>query len=133
MDIASIFYFLVKDFGMNYQHQEFRGCYGGHWNIYTYSYYNESGCFTIHTLPQRGELDFYYSHIFATERELLCERIIDIRLIESEIWDKYTKIGRVNNPFFWWSKRRVLTVLAEVIKVHVSKYGEFLGIQVVTT
>lgn len=130
MCIEKYFDFLVKDYGLDYKYQEFHNCYNGNWNVYTYSYYNKSGCFTIHSLPQRGELDFYYAERFSTNLNELYEKMINISSIEKNIWEKYTKIGIFNNPFFWWSNRKVLETLAEVLKVHISKYGEFFDIKV---
>lgn len=123
------FDFLVKDNGLKYVYQEFYNCYGGNWRVYTHSYYNQSGCFTIHTLPQRGELDFYYAKEFSTVLENLCELLIDISSIEKEIWDKHNKILFFRNPFFWWSRNKVLKALAEVIRQKLIKKMNFLGLK----
>ncbi len=130
MDIEKLFNFLVKDYGLKHKYQVFKNCYGGNWWVYTHSYYNESGCFTIHHLPQRGELDFYYSKEFSNKRENLCERIIDISSVEKEIWDKHKKFLFFNNPFFWWSSDKILKVLAEVIESQIKKHCQFFGIKV---
>lgn len=130
MDIENMFEFLVKDYGFNYRKQEFHNCFNGNWSVYTYSFFNDDGCFTIHSLPQRGELDFYYAKRFSNIREDLYEKPIDIVSIEKDIWRKYGKIGFFDNPFFWWNDNKILTTLAKVLKVHINNYGEFFGIQI---
>lgn len=130
MNIEETFAFLIKNYGFTYKCQEFINCYGGHWTVITYSFYNESGCFTIHTLPQRGELDFYYAPQFSTKREELYEKMVDIRSIEPKIWDKHMKVGIFNRPFFWCRENKVLSALAEVLSVHIAEQGEFFGIRV---
>jgi hypothetical protein len=130
MDIDKQFDFLVNDYGLKHVYQEFNNCYGGNWQVFTHSYYNDSGCFTIHNLPQRGELDFYYAKEFSKVRENLCEHLIDVSSIEKEILDKHFKILFFRNPFFWWSRSKVLKALAEVIKAEINKKGEFFGIKV---
>ena len=130
MNVEKLFSFLVEDYGLNYRQQDYSNCYGGNWLVRTYSFYNDSGCFTIHTVPQRGELDFYYSHIFSTKREELCERLIDICSIEPQIWERHMNFGVIKNPFFWWSSNRVLNALAEVLRIHISAHKEFFGVRV---
>lgn len=131
MDIEKQFDFLVKDYNLKYVYQEFKNCYGGNWCVYTHSFYNDSGCFTIHNLPQRGELDFYYAKKFSKVRKDLYEQLIGITSIEKEIWDKNSKFLFFRNPFFWWSSSRVLKTLAEVIKKQIEDNGEFFGIKVI--
>ena len=80
-------------------------------------------------LPQRGELDFYYAKEFSTVLENLCELLIDISSIEKEIWDKHNKILFFRNPFFWWSRNKVLKALAEVIRQKLIKKMNFLGLK----
>ena len=48
---------------MGLQYKDFKNCFGGNWWVYTHSLYNDSGCFTIHCLPQRGEVDCYFTEI----------------------------------------------------------------------
>ena len=59
MNVSRIFDFLVKEYKLEYAKKHFDNCYEGNWAVITYSYFNESGCFTIYTLPERGELDFF--------------------------------------------------------------------------
>lgn len=133
-NIEKAFEFLVRDYGLKYEYQAFFDAFndGRGWNIFTYSYYNESGCFTVHTLPQRGELDFYCSENFSTNYQNLYERNINIYIttLEEEIWKKHSKIWIFNKPFFWCSTRRVTQAVADVLKVHIEKFGEFYGIKV---
>lgn len=130
MNIEDLFSFLVNDYHLSYKYQKFINCYGGNWIVQTHSFYNESGCFTIHVLSQKDELDFYYADRFSTKREELCEKTVDILSIEPEIWDKYTKFWIFNRPFFWWKNKKVLRAFAEVLKVHLAKGKDFFGIKV---
>lgn len=130
MDIEKHLGFLVKDYGIKYAYQDFKNCYGGNWRVYTHCFYNESGCFTIHYLPQRGELDFYFAKEFSNVRENLCERLIDINSVEKEIWKKHEKLLFFKDPFFWWNNKKILQALAEVIKAQIKKRGEFFGVKV---
>ena len=90
MNIEELFYFLVEDYRLSYAHQQFDDCYGGNWIVQTHSFFNDSGCFTIYIESQRG-MDFWYAPRFSTERTELCERAIDVSLIEPQIWNKYEK------------------------------------------
>ena len=103
MNIEEMFDFLKKDYNLSYRYQEFINCYGGNWTVQAHSFYNDSGCFTIHIEIQRG-MDFWYSSKFSTERKELCEREIDVSSIEPQIWAKHERLGIFKNPFFWWNK-----------------------------
>lgn len=129
MDIEKIFEFLTKDYGFRYSYQVFQNCYDLGYTVYTHSFYNDNGCFTIHALPARSELDFYYAPQFSKNRKNLCVKLVNIRSIEEEIWNKHTKILGITNPFFWLSDKKVLTTLAEALKSHIAKHGEFFGIK----
>ena len=129
MSIEEMFDFLKKDYNLSYRYQEFVNCYGGGWTVQTHSFYNDSGCFTIRIEIQRG-MDFWYASRFNTERKALCEKEIDVSSIEPQIWNKYEKIWFFKNPFFWWNDNKVLSTLAEALKVHLAKDNEFFGIQV---
>ena len=131
MNIESIFSFLMEDYGFEFQYQRFDKCYGGNWTVDAFSFYNDTGCFTIHSLVQHGgELDFYYSPRFSTSLEDLCSRGVDIRSIEKDIWKKHEKIGAFPRPFFWLRNHKVLEALSDVLKEHIAKHGEFFGIHV---
>lgn len=129
MNIAELFDFLTKDYNVFYKYQEFTNCYGGYWTVQTHSFYNDSGCFTIYIEVQRG-MEFWYSSQFSIERNELCEKAIDVSLIEPQIWEKREKFCGLKNPFFWWSDNKVLSTLAEALKVHLAKDNEFFGIKV---
>ena len=129
MDIKTKFDFLISDYGLTYRHQRFNNCYGGHWKVETYSFYNDSGCFTIYFEIQRG-IDFWYASEFCSDYEKLCEKEIDISIMEPQIWNKYEKIWIFKRPFFWWNNSKVLSVLAEVLKIHLSKNQEFFGVRI---
>ncbi len=125
MNIEKQFEFLVKDYGLKYSYQEFNDCYGGYWWAYTHSYYNESGCFTIHVLPQRGEIDFFFAERFSTVREELCKNEINEQSIGQSIWNTAKK-----KFLFGYRKSLYLETLAKAIKFQIKKYGSFFGIKV---
>ena len=129
MNIEELFDFLTKDYNLSYKYQEFTNCYGRNLTVQTYSFYNHSGCFTIYYEVPRY-MGFCVSSEFSTEREKLRERNVDISLIEPQIWNKRERFLVFKNPFFWWSDKKVLTTLAEVLKIHLAKNNEFFGIQV---
>lgn len=123
MDEAKIFDFLEKDYGLKHSYQSFKNCFNGYWWVYTHSYYNENGCFTIHNLPQRGEIDFYFSKKFSNIREELCEVSIDIQKVGCEIWIR-------NKPLFGYRQSSMLKTLSEVIKSEIKESGQFFGVKV---
>lgn len=123
MDIEKQFDFLVKDYGLKYSHQTFKNCYNGHWVVYAYSFYNESGCFTIYELGQRGEWDYYYAKRHSNIMEELLENRVDIYSVEKEIW------GKARKKIFH-SIRTELATLAEVIKKQIQTQGNFYGVKI---
>ena len=129
MNIEKLFAFLEDNYDLSYKYQEFTNCFGGNWAVQTHSFYNDSGCFTIYIEVQRG-MDFWYASRFSTERDRLCETGVDVSSIEPQIWNKHKRILCFNNPFFWWSNKKVLLALAEALKSHLEKHNEFFGIQV---
>ena len=130
MNVEELFEFLIKEYGLSYQFQAFTNCYYGGWIVRTYSFFNDSGCFTIHHLLQRDELDFYFAPHFAWDLKKLCMRGVNIKTIEPHIWKKHRKIRIFKNSFFWWSNKRILTVFAEALKNHLLKNNDFFGIKV---
>lgn len=130
MNIEKEFDFLIKKYGLKYAYQKFENCFGGSWTVYTHSFYNDSGCFTIHQMPDRGELSFYYAKKFSNILENLYEKMVNVYEVEKSIWDKHSKIWIFNNIFFWANSEKVLKVLAEVLKIHLEKSEDFFGIQI---
>lgn len=130
MNVKELFEFLIKDYGLSYQFQEFTNCYNGGWIVRTYSFFNDSGCFTISHLLQKDELDFFFAPCFTQDRKKLCFESLDISTIEPPVWEKYSKIWFLRNPFFWLSNKRILITLAEAIKNHLLKSDDFFGINV---
>ena len=82
MDFKKEFTNLAKKYNLNYQYQDFKNCFEGNWWVYTHSLYNDSGCFTIHVLPQRGEVDCYFTEKFSTDRKELCGNPIHVFEVE---------------------------------------------------
>ena len=125
MNIEKTFAFLITDYHMNYAYQKFPHCPFGNWIIGTHSYYNDSGCFTIHILYQRNEIDFYYAKAYSTIREKLCESLIDEQEAYPEIWWKAKQ-----KFMFSYRPQLYLNTLAEVIKKQIEETGSFFGVNV---
>ena len=125
MDIEKTFRFLVDDYHLNDSHQLFYQCYGGSWVVSTHSYYNETGCFTIHLLHQRDEIDFYYSKKIGHTREILCEQKINVQSICPEIWDEAKK-----RFLFAYRPQLYLTTLAKAIKRQIEETNSFFGVSI---
>ena len=130
MDFKKEFTDLANKYNLNYQYQDFKNCFGGNWWVYTHSLYNDSGCFTIHCLPQRGEVDFYFADKFSTDRKELCSKAINVYEVEKEIWEKKAKIWFFKNPFYYCNQDKIIKTLIEVINVSIEKNNEFFGIDI---
>ena len=117
----------MDDYKLNYAFQTFNlsgniAC--------AHSFFNESGCFTINSMESRGELDCYYSQYFSNDRDKLYGEIIDIYSVEMDIWNKHGNFGVLPNMFFWVNNKKILKVLAEVVKAQIKKNNEFFGVKV---
>ena len=121
---------LAMKYGLKYQYQTFEKCYSGNWYVLTHSLYNESGCFTISCLPQRGEVEFYFAERFSCNLRELCSQEINVYAFEKEIWEKSKKIGPFISPFSYWNPNRVLDTLIKVITVLIEKNNEFFGVEI---
>lgn len=130
MDFKKEFTDLAKKYNLNYQYQDFKNFFGGNWWVYTHSLYNNSGCFTIHCLPQRGEIDFYFADKFSTDRNELCEKSINVYETEKEIWKNNAKIWFIKNPFYYLNQDNVIKTLIEIIKISIEKNNEFFGVKI---
>lgn len=130
MDIKEEFISLANKYNLSYRYQDFKNCFGGNWWVYTHSLYNDSGCFTIYCLPQRGEVEFYFSEKFSTDRKELCEKPINAYQVEKEIWSKNEKIWFFKNPFFYWNSERIVKTLIEVINISIEKNNEFFVVKI---
>lgn len=122
--------FLCKDYGLKYTFQKFEKYPFGNWCVDMYSFYNESGCFSVYNLTQRDEVAFYFSRKFSDNIDELKEKSISIESVEKDIWEKHRKTGFLKIPFFWGSNMQVFRALAEVIKTQIEKYGSFFEISV---
>lgn len=127
--VEDLFAFLVCEHHLNYEKQHFKNCYGGHWSIDTYSYFNDIGCFTICSLPARDELSFFYSSQFSKNYEELCENYADVYSLEPTVWNNHAKFGKYYKPFFFWSKYRILKAVSNIIEVHLEHHKELFSIR----
>lgn len=131
MDVRNWFDFLVQSYGLSYREQEFPRSFGGNWIVSAYSFYNESGCFTICHLEPRNELSFYYASKISENLDDLMQTKIDVHKVEPKVWEKHQKLlGSIKNPFFECSTEKVLHALADVIKARIDADGEFFGVKV---
>ena len=122
--------FLVEKYNLKFADQTFNSTPFGNWVTKTYSFYNDSGCFTISELLQRDEIDFYFSDIFSNDYRVLKQ--VQLNVWENdEILRKHQKwIFGLKNPFFWYSKKKYMKALAETIKKKISENNEFWGIKI---
>lgn len=129
--IIKMLMFLVEEYNLKYSKQTFNNYPFGNYTTKTYSFYNDSGCFTIKYLLQKDELDFYFSSKFSNECKKLQENLVNIWIDEPEIWNKHKKlIFLIKDPFFWWKKTKVIKALAETIKTKIVKNNEFFGVKI---
>lgn len=68
--------FLVNEYGMKFRFQSFSDYHGFYGPIDTYSFYNESLCFSLHNIVQRGEWGIFLAHSFSENQYSLLEREI---------------------------------------------------------
>lgn len=129
MNFKKEFNCLAQKYNLEYRYQEFDNCFGGSWFVYTHSLFNDSGCLTIHCLPQRGEIDCYFSSKFSHNREQLCETLVNVFDIERDTWLKHQKVWKFKNPFFYWSLDRTINAILEVIEVSFDRTNEFAGLK----
>lgn len=125
MDIDKQFVFLVKEYDLKYSFQMFQNYPFGNWSVDMHSYYNDSGCFSIYNLAQRGEMDFYYAKKFSANIAELMEQSVAIDSIGQEIWSKAKK-----KFLFGYRHSLFIKTLAEVIKSQIEQHGEFYGVKV---
>lgn len=130
-DIEKKFKYLVEHYGMQFVYKKYDNYYGQNYDVHTYSYYNKSGCFTIYTLPSRGELEFYYSKQYGEVLDCLKDRCINIYSeINKDEWPRNAYFLGFSNPLFWFSYSKILEGLSHVIKEKIKKNGTFFGIDV---
>lgn len=122
MNIEIKFNFL-KRYGFEFKEQSFKNVYNSYFTVYTYSFYNEDGCFTIYNLPQRGEWDYFYSKNFSTVMDDLLAFRIDIYSQKAEIWEKARKVCL-------YTMKKELSLLVDVIKYQIQEKNEFYGIKI---
>lgn len=90
--------FLVEEYDLKYDYQQFENCPFGNWCTETYSYYNDYGCFTITKLLARDDVEYVRLKNIELLKAYMCssysERLksqIDITLVEHDIWEKHKK------------------------------------------
>ena len=130
-DYVKLLMFLVDEYHLKFSAQTFNKCPFGAWTTKAYSFYNNTGCFTIAYLLGREDLDFYFSSAFSNDYNKLCEELLNVWIDEPQIWNKHQKwIFGIKDPFFWWKKKKIFNALAETIKEKINRTGEFYGIKI---
>lgn len=120
----------AKKYGLQFEYQEFYHCYGCNGTVFTYSVFNETGCFTIHELIQRCEIDFYFCKKFTTDLYCLCEKNVNIFDYEKQIWVAKEKQWGIFHKFFYWSNKRILKTLLEVMECSIKHRGDCFGVKI---
>lgn len=118
---------IADKYNLNYLKQQFDNCFGGYWYVETFSLYNENGCFTIHYLGQRQELDFYVTPSISTKREELANNRIDVTKYKADVWEK--ELPKIN-VFSVSYADKFLILLTKVIEMQLEESGSFFGIKV---
>ena len=113
--------FLVEEYDMKFESQIFTKPELPYWSSCTYSFYNDYGCFTIHTTPVVREEDyigFYRTENFSNDEKYLVnsKNYVDIGLLEPEIWGKARKIWVFPDIFFWYKHKKIIKTIALMIK-----------------
>lgn len=133
--------FLIEKYGMYYAREDYNAW--DNWAYATYSFYNDSGCFTITDLVQGDDVDYAVldsvnslkTYVFSDSSEQSKSQM-RIASFEKDIWEKYEKgflfFKNLKKPFFWRSAKNILQTLAEVIETQIQKTGQFFGIKVET-
>lgn len=134
--ILNLFDFLINEYKMKYIYKEFDNYLNTNATLITFTFYNDNGCFLIHNVPVKGEVEFIYLeninqlNQYGSNPSSVKKQNIDITSVHREIWDKYEKIGPFKNPLFWIRSNKVLKVLAEVVKKQIEFTGNFYGLEV---
>ncbi len=122
MNVEKDFKILIEKYGFKYGFNNFPSFHGFSGPFFTYSIYNEYGCFTILLSVQRNEEEYYVSKKFANNKDVL--------LFEQQISQQVFKLLKRlrKNPLNWF--RRDNALLAGYITNEIKKNGEFFGIKV---
>lgn len=130
-DCVNLLMFLVDDYNLSFSAQTFENTPFGNWTTKTYSFYNDTGCFTISYLPNREEWEFYFSHAFSRDCAKLQKEILNVWIDEPEIWHRHQRwIFGLKDPFFWWKKKKVFRALSETIRKKIQMDNAFWGVKV---
>ena len=121
MSVNKFFKFLIDKYDFKYGFNNFSSFYGFLGPFFSYSFYNEYGCFTILHAVQRNEIEYYVSKGFSNKQEIL---------FEVQISDRVFKILKQlrKNPLNWFKKDNVL--IANYIANEISEKGEFFGVKI---
>lgn len=106
--------FLVSKYSFDFQSQKFDEYFNFKGPIYTYSFYNKNGCFTLQHIVQLGEWNWYTSKDFST---------IQYNLLKKHI--KQTDYIKYS-----WSNRNMIKKLAQSIKNQINNSSCFFGIDI---
>ncbi len=113
--VRMYFDFLVKDYQMNFFAQVLPNTIGVETPTYIYSFFNQSGCFSLVEIPQRKEWDCYIAKQFVQQpHKLLSTRINQADYINRSIY----------------TTRAYLKLTAQSIQSQINLTNSFWGIPV---
>ena len=115
------FNFLVEQYNLKFSYQQFEKDKNDWEPMQAYSYYNDSGCFTVYYAEQEGDWDYYFSTIFSHNKKELLGKKMNI----SKLVDQKTPKWRVSISFNKYNQ-----LLSEIIKEQIEESGEFFVIKV---
>lgn len=124
MTIEKSLAFLVEEHNFQYKSNAFRELKGFQGPFYTYSFYNEHGCFTVLYTFQRNEIEYYVSKTYSKDKEVLLSKNISQQVFDElkQKRKKHSNLLKSNN-----------TLIAEIVKEQIKANGEFWGIKVDST
>lgn len=82
MTIEKSLAFLVEEHNFQYKSNTFRELKGFQGPFYTYSFYNEHGCFTVLYTFQRNEIEYYVSKTYSKDKEVLLSKNISQQVFD---------------------------------------------------
>ncbi len=121
MKVEKDFKVLIDKYGFKYEYNVFSSYHGFAGPFFSYSFYNEYGCFIILHAVQRNEIEYYVSKKYSNKQEILFEE-----LISEQVFKILSRLRK--NSLNWFKGDNVL--LLDYIVGEIEKKGEFFGIKV---
>lgn len=122
MKIEEQFKFL-QEYGVQYKKQVFKNAFNTNFVVYTDSFYNENGCFTIYNLAQKGEVYYYFSKEIEDNLNKLIENEVDVYNMYPSMLEKIKKM-------IFYNFNKEIKVLSNVVKKEIVEKRQFFGIKI---